>query len=106
MKVSYKITNHREETVDLTLTDIVKYTHKFPNIKVHYRQYKMVGDFYNIDITREETDSFTKIKLNTLTKYIDAPTSCLDILRAGDQKGNEKVSNYKRFIFLLNPHRS
>ncbi len=92
---TYMVTNHRDESIDLPITDIIKFTHEFPNIQITYKEYKMFGDFYKIDINRETSNAFNKVKLDTLSKHIDKPKSCLDILRAGDSKGNG--------VYTINP---
>lgn len=92
---SYKVTDNKLNIVELINTDIVSYVTDFPFVDIRYKEYMMISSNYNFEVTRENPNTFNKVSLETIRKTVKTPSSCYDILIAGDSKGSG--------VYVINP---
>lgn len=67
-KNTYRITNHKLESIDDISTDAISVEYDYPYIKEEFNMRKLVGDTYEFKVIKENEDSFHEASIETYTK--------------------------------------
>jgi len=67
-KNTYKITNHKLESIEDISTEAISVEYKYPYIKEEFNIHNLIGDTYEFKVIKESEDSFENASIETYTK--------------------------------------